>query len=279
MASSSLVTVGSVLVLLLPLLNVASALDATESLTSFHHPARQHHPHKYVHHRRHGHGRVHHKNREHRVRDWYERESNPENNEKQKLKKLIHLLEDLEVTVSRLIEKREESNNVEEEESSPSLAAIPSTWTYGIDADSEASVDAALAADDSADRRDDHRDDHRRPGAGLGPGPVFGYPGLDRDHHGIFPHPPHHLGCFADALNGNRVLPTQLGSAETPASCVAKAAAAGFRFAAVEFGGQCFVGSTPYGAQGPSLACNMACTADVTQICGGSFAMNVYGVL
>jgi len=49
----------------------------------------------------------------------------------------------------------------------------------------------------------------------------------------------------------------------------------GFSYAGVEYGNQCFCGNTA--ALNPTTTgCTMACTGNSTEICGGSYKINVF---
>jgi len=70
---------------------------------------------------------------------------------------------------------------------------------------------------------------------------------------------------------------SELGSA-TPLQCVETCATKGYSYAGVQYRGECWCGSTPPPESkfAPSSECNMHCTADSSQLCGGSWRMNVY---
>jgi hypothetical protein len=84
------------------------------------------------------------------------------------------------------------------------------------------------------------------------------------------------LGCFRDTsaldLDGYLV---RLAD-NTPDRCVAICREKGFPFAAVQYGESCLCGRT-YGKYGPADNCNMRCTGDPRQACGGHSANSVYG--
>lgn len=75
-------------------------------------------------------------------------------------------------------------------------------------------------------------------------------------------------GCYIDA--NSRALPNQLStsSAMTPAVCMAGAVAAGFAFAGVENGNECWMGNSINGAAGASGDCSATCAGDSSQKCG-----------
>jgi len=85
-----------------------------------------------------------------------------------------------------------------------------------------------------------------------------------------------YLGCFNDPNN-----PFDLdgylerSGANTPQRCVATCAAQGFPFAGVQYGQSCLCGNS-YGNHGTSDRCNMPCTGDSSQVCGGYNSNSVY---
>jgi hypothetical protein len=84
------------------------------------------------------------------------------------------------------------------------------------------------------------------------------------------------FGCFGDNA-GRRDLSgaSSVGATNTPAQCLSFCKGAGYAYAAVEFGTQCFCGNT-YGSYGPSAGCTSACAGDATQVCGGFDAESVF---
>ncbi|CCA72850.1 hypothetical protein PIIN_06786 [Serendipita indica DSM 11827] len=87
-----------------------------------------------------------------------------------------------------------------------------------------------------------------------------------------------YVNCYTDSV-GQRTLPTPLGIASmTIGKCEAACGAAGFLYAGVEYGGECWCGNTILGTAtvAASGACNMACNGDATEICGGGNAINIY---
>jgi hypothetical protein len=85
-----------------------------------------------------------------------------------------------------------------------------------------------------------------------------------------------YLGCFNDPNN-----PFDLdgylerSAANTPQSCVATCYNQGFPFAGVQYGQSCLCGNS-YGNFGTSDRCNMPCTGDPSQVCGGYNSNSVY---
>ncbi|CAM9509059.1 unnamed protein product [Ectocarpus sp. 4 AP-2014] len=84
---------------------------------------------------------------------------------------------------------------------------------------------------------------------------------------------PSYLGCFADAED--RVFTESTASASmTTATCAALCS--DFAYYATQFGEECWCGNNDaYDANG-AAACDMECSGDASDICGGFFAMSVY---
>jgi hypothetical protein len=85
---------------------------------------------------------------------------------------------------------------------------------------------------------------------------------------------PTSIGCFAD--QATRDLSTlALSGSVSVESCLAACTQAGYKYAGVQYGQQCFCGNS-YGRYGSSTSCNMACTANAGETCGGTWANDVY---
>lgn len=84
------------------------------------------------------------------------------------------------------------------------------------------------------------------------------------------------LGCFKDPNN-----PFDLdgylerSGQNTPQNCVQICRARGFAYAGVQFSESCLCGNT-YGQFGAAANCDMPCTGDASQICGGMNSNMVY---
>merc|ERR1712126_338635 len=84
--------------------------------------------------------------------------------------------------------------------------------------------------------------------------------------------------CVEDTAS--RLLRVELGKFDdnTPEACKDSCRELGYAYAGVEYGEECFCGNTPplmstiVGQEG----CDDPCTGDATQMCGGSWNMNVY---
>ncbi|KAL0950804.1 hypothetical protein HGRIS_007569 [Hohenbuehelia grisea] len=85
-------------------------------------------------------------------------------------------------------------------------------------------------------------------------------------------------GCFTDSV-ASRTLPTRLdlGSAATIEKCVSACGGAGFSFAGLEFGDECWCGNNTGSSQKADPAtCNMTCKGNGKQICGGGDRLTLY---
>jgi hypothetical protein len=88
---------------------------------------------------------------------------------------------------------------------------------------------------------------------------------------------PVYLGCFADS-SMTRDLPYAVYDSQTSTteSCIAACITKGYRFAATQYGSECYCGNA-YGGQGPAGNCTMPCPgAPKTEVCGGNFENSVY---
>lgn len=87
------------------------------------------------------------------------------------------------------------------------------------------------------------------------------------------------LGCYSDSPSA-RTLTTRmsLNGNVRVSDCTSACKAAGFQYAGLEYGSECYCGSSIQngGHLIDDSSCNMACTADHTQLCGGPGAINVY---
>ncbi|KIO26850.1 hypothetical protein M407DRAFT_234114 [Tulasnella calospora MUT 4182] len=88
-----------------------------------------------------------------------------------------------------------------------------------------------------------------------------------------------YMGCFKDSPS--RILSTKVttSSSNTPTSCLALCTKSGFQYGGSEFGNECWCGNTltsPIAR--PESDCNLPCSGDNTQTCGGSLALALYQV-
>ncbi|KAG8847182.1 hypothetical protein FRB91_012038 [Serendipita sp. 411] len=86
-------------------------------------------------------------------------------------------------------------------------------------------------------------------------------------------------GCWTDSVE-DRALQQSMGVYDdlTPPKCQLLCQDAGFPLAGVESGRECFCGKAITGFNLPALdeSCNMPCTGDNTQICGGTDTIYIY---
>lgn len=81
------------------------------------------------------------------------------------------------------------------------------------------------------------------------------------------------LGCYADQNVRTLSGPSFTNTAMTPAMC--ESLCAGYTYAGVEFGQECYCGSSLTSSQS-STACTSTCGGDSSKICGGAWAINIY---
>ncbi|KAK3387303.1 WSC domain-containing protein [Podospora didyma] len=84
-----------------------------------------------------------------------------------------------------------------------------------------------------------------------------------------------YLGCFVDSGNP-RVLPDNLVSTldMTAAKCAVNCA--GYDYFGTQRGSECYCGNTAPVDAAPAAECNMVCTGNDKELCGGSSRLNVY---
>ena len=86
-----------------------------------------------------------------------------------------------------------------------------------------------------------------------------------------------YVGCYTDSED-SRDLPTQLsGDVSSAAQCASLCACAGYAFAGVQYGSECYCGDA-YGSAGESTECSDACSADDDDACGGYYCNSIYAV-
>lgn len=84
-----------------------------------------------------------------------------------------------------------------------------------------------------------------------------------------------YVGCYTD--EGVRALPVQLMAAgATAETCIAAAKAHNYAYAGLQSGGQCFAGNAPALSKMADAECNMPCSADKSETCGGSWRNSIY---
>ncbi len=90
-----------------------------------------------------------------------------------------------------------------------------------------------------------------------------------------------YIGCFIDLVGGQRDLPHlayYLRSINGRIDCVQACFSAGYQFAGTQSASECFCGNS-YGVFGADPnGCNMQCTGNSAEICGGGSRNSVYRV-
>lgn len=88
---------------------------------------------------------------------------------------------------------------------------------------------------------------------------------------------PEYLGCYTDT--SARALPKQLTLAQvTVETCTTAAKQAGYKYAGLQYGTQCFVGATIGFYKDSETACNYSCNANYTEWCGGAWHNSIWQV-
>lgn len=86
------------------------------------------------------------------------------------------------------------------------------------------------------------------------------------------------IGCYTEATNG-RALPNGVATTKkTVGQCVTACSAQNYKYAGVEYGGECWCGNafTAGAVQAKIGDCNMPCNDNGTEYCGGPSRLNVY---
>jgi len=118
--------------------------------------------------------------------------------------------------------------------------------------------------------------DHPPGGRTRSTGREPGYPGSSgRTGGGASPGAGRSLGCFKDDPNRDMSGHTFAGSDMTVERCTATCASKGFAYAGVQYGKHCFC-DNDYGSKGRADNCNVPCSGNKREICGGAWANNVY---
>lgn len=91
-----------------------------------------------------------------------------------------------------------------------------------------------------------------------------------------------YLGCVAEPSGGARVLSTKITASSpsmTQETCLASCINAGYSFAGLEFGAECWCGNNPVTNLSvlPDTSCNKACGGDSSEKCGGSYILSLFG--
>jgi len=89
--------------------------------------------------------------------------------------------------------------------------------------------------------------------------------------------PWNYRSCWGEPQQG-RALPNKIiSSGATAQTCLDAATAMGFAHAGLEYGGECWAAiAEPYGGEIPESYCDMPCSLDTSQSCGGGFTLTLY---
>jgi WSC domain len=84
-----------------------------------------------------------------------------------------------------------------------------------------------------------------------------------------------YIGCYTDT--STRALPAfLLQSGATVEACITLAKQAGYKYAGVQYGIQCFAGDVLGYTKVDDSECNMPCQTDPSEICGGTWLNSIY---
>ncbi len=83
-----------------------------------------------------------------------------------------------------------------------------------------------------------------------------------------------YIGCYADSNNRDLSYFGYSSGNNSTETCVSACKAAGYKYAGTQYSSECYCGNT-YGGQGTSANCNMACSGNGSQTCGGPWANSV----
>ncbi|KAF2495308.1 WSC-domain-containing protein [Lophium mytilinum] len=85
-------------------------------------------------------------------------------------------------------------------------------------------------------------------------------------------------GCYVDSVSSRTLpfmAPIEFNNA-TIEICTAACKGNGYRYAGLEYYGQCFCGSSVIGTAAPETDCNLPCNGDSGEICGGQDRLSIY---
>ncbi|KAK1782113.1 hypothetical protein QBC45DRAFT_345145 [Copromyces sp. CBS 386.78] len=89
-----------------------------------------------------------------------------------------------------------------------------------------------------------------------------------------------HLGCYSEGTTGRTLtfgVGTIPGASMTVGKCTAACDSSGYKYAGVEFGGECFCGNRISNGGAPATSgCTMLCNGNSTEFCGGGNRLNIY---
>jgi beta-D-xylosidase 4 len=88
------------------------------------------------------------------------------------------------------------------------------------------------------------------------------------------------LGCFQDSLNRTLNGPVTTTATNTVQECATTCNAAGFLYAGVESARECWCSNTLSNSSAPVVqtSCNLACTGDSDELCGGASFIDVFKI-
>ena len=85
------------------------------------------------------------------------------------------------------------------------------------------------------------------------------------------------VGCYSEATNGRALSGTANLTAKSVDNCASFCAANGpYTYFGVEYFGECYCGNSLGAGSVPSTGCTFACSANQTQVCGGSNVLDLY---
>ncbi|KFZ02255.1 hypothetical protein V500_00331 [Pseudogymnoascus sp. VKM F-4518 (FW-2643)] len=89
------------------------------------------------------------------------------------------------------------------------------------------------------------------------------------------------LGCYTDTTLARTLSVSYNVAGNTVEKCQDTCAAAGYKYAGVEYGTQCYCDNAIMNNAVPAAAagCNMPCPGNGAELCGGSNVMNLYSVI
>ena len=86
------------------------------------------------------------------------------------------------------------------------------------------------------------------------------------------------LGCYSDSTNARTLRSSQaaLGSGMTVTQCTTTCQQRGFQYAGLEYANECYCDSSIQNGAGAASGCNMPCSGNSTEFCGGPNRLNLY---
>ncbi|PVH86433.1 WSC-domain-containing protein [Cadophora sp. DSE1049] len=86
------------------------------------------------------------------------------------------------------------------------------------------------------------------------------------------------IGCYTESTTGRALPNGKTITSKTVGLCVAACSASNYIYAGLEYGGECWCGSSFTAGSVPTAitACNMVCVGNATEYCGAGSRLNVY---